>query len=180
MCMHWICAWFCVRSHVSRSVWSRKRVCYLSLDLISVSRYRSSADLWRQWRGLLLQDSHTILSTNSTLHFSTLPVGLFFCNYRSVYLKLGGQLSKMITLCIKHAAVSNLSSPSSVFYPQPLSHCFFADSMGEEHHTWGTSWIFTLMVVVCIHWFSLSLFLFLDHTQTHTHTFFQQLTFILS
>lgn len=54
------------------------------------------------------------------------------------------------------------------FYPPPLY--FSTDSMGEEHHTWGTSWIFTLMVVVCIHRFSLSLFLFLDHTHTYRHT----------
>ena len=42
---------------------------------------------------------------------------IFLSDYRSVCLKSGGQLSKMITLCIKHAAMSNLSFPSSVFSP---------------------------------------------------------------
>lgn len=73
---------------------------------------------------------------------------IFLSDYRSVCLKSGGQLSKMITLCIKHAALSNLSFPSSVF--SPLFSLLLSDPMGEEHHTWGTSRIFTLMVVVCI------------------------------
>lgn len=133
---------------------------------------RSSAGLWGQQRGPPLQDSRSFLSTNSAprcsaeRHASDRPT--FLCDCRSVSLKLGGQLSKMITLCIKYAAVSNFSFFSSVSF-NPLSpSCFFlTDPMGEEHHAWRTSWIFTLMVVVCIHWSVLFYFSWL-----HTLLFF--------
>lgn len=78
---------------------------------------RSSAGLWGQQRGPPLQDSRSFLSTNSAprcsaeRHASDRPT--FLCDCRSVSLKLGGQLSKMITLCIKYAAVSNFSFFSS-------------------------------------------------------------------
>lgn len=103
---------------------------------------------------------------------------IFLPDNHSICLKLEGQLSKMITLCIKHAAASNFSFPSSVFsflYPTSLVP---SDPMGEEHHTWGTSRIFTLMVVVCIRRPSRSFSLLNRHAHTHAHVF-QQLTFIL-
>lgn len=130
---------------------------------------RSAAGLWGQWRGPLLQDSHSFLSTNSALHCTSLrcPLAYFSVRLLRRLSELEGQLSKMITLCIKHAAVSNFSSPSSVFSFLCSASLFLSDPMGEEHHTWGTSRIFTLMVVVCIHWSSCSFFLL----TTHTHTF---------
>lgn len=129
---------------------------------------RSSAGLWGQQRGLLLQDSHSSYpqTAHCTADHCASRWPIFLSNYRSVSLKLGGQLSKMITVCIKHAAVSNFSFPSSVFPPQPhssLPHFFLVDPMGEEHHAWGTSRIFTLMVVVRIVDFFLSC--------PHIHTF---------
>lgn len=170
----------CARSHVSRSVWSRLRGCYLSLDLISVSRYRQGV-CWcvRAVEGCFFK-TDSVLSTNSALHCAA-HQPIFLSGDCSVYLKLGRQLSKMITLCIKHVAVSNVSFPSYVFSPWPLTLrplitfiFFLSDPMGEKHHTWGTSRIFTLMVVVCI---CLSVFFFLT-TYTHTHVP-QHLTFVL-
>lgn len=83
---------------------------------------------WGQRRALLLQDSHTVLPTNSSaLRYRSLPGRLFLLECRSVSLNLGGTLSKMVTLWIKHAAVSNFSFYSFVSCPEcsfsfPVSH----------------------------------------------------------
>lgn len=60
------------------------------------------------------------VSYPQTPHYTPLATGRFIRLSTAVSIKLGGQLEKTITLCIKHARVSNSSSPSSVFYPVPL------------------------------------------------------------
>lgn len=156
-------------------VWNRQQVCYLSLDLIWVSRFRQKLCWFCEGSGEGRRFKTVTVSYPQTPHCTAIHCAArwpsFLSDDRSVCPKLEGQLSKMITLCIKHAAVSNFSSPSSVFsFPCPTS-LLLSDPMGEEHHARGTSGIFTLMVVVCI---------LCSFSLLTTHTcFFQQVTFML-
>ena len=147
---------------------------------------RSSAGLWGQWRGPPPQDSHSFLSTDAlaALHSTALPVGLFLLpDSRSACPELEGQLSEMITLCIKHAAVSNSSSPSPLSSPSVPTSLFLLRSDGrrtshlgnlQDFYTHGGG-MYTSLLLLFLSW---------PHTHTHTRTctitqmLFQQLTFI--
>lgn len=124
MCVR-VCVCVCVPSHGSRSVWSRQAGSGSVISHWILSQCpdtgRSSAGLWGQWRGLLLQDSHSVSSANFAPHLTWLhrPSDYFSVHRFSVCLRLGGELSKMITLCIKHAAVSNFSFPCLSSLPPP-------------------------------------------------------------
>lgn len=176
LCVNHVCVCVCVRRVTSVGVcWSRQQVWYLSLDLISVSRYRQELCWFARAveRATASRQSQFLIHKLLTALYCTsarCPLA-YFSVWQSLGLplKLEGQLSKMITLCIKHSAVSNFSFPSSVFSFFCSASLFLSDPMGEEHHTWGTSRIFTLMVVVCIR-FSLSHSL--SVLTTHTHIFF--------
>ncbi len=93
---------------------------------------------------------------------------IFLADNCSVCLKLDGQLSEMITLCIKHAAVSNSSFPPSVFPLFRFSLPLRSDGRRTSHlgnlqdfYTHGGG-MYTLLLL---------LFLSLDptHTRTHAH-----------
>ena len=145
---------------------------------------RSSAGLWGQWRGPPPQDSHSFLSTDAlaALHSTPLRCQLayfFLPDNRSVCPELEGQLSEMITLCIKHAAVSNSSSPSPLSSPSVPIFLFLLRSDGrrtshlgnlQDFYTHGGGMYMSL----------LSLFLSWPHihARTITRMLFQQLTFI--
>lgn len=124
-------------------------------------RGRSSAGLWGQHRGSQLQVSHFFWYINSSLHCCCSLA--YFSS--SVSPKLDGQLSKMITLCIKHATLVNFnfSSLSSVFSshapPLPSSQIRW-----EKNITLGEppgflhSWWWYVCIATLSHFFSL------DHT----------------
>lgn len=101
----------------------RQRVCYLSLDLISVSRYRQELCWFVRAveRAAASRQSQCLIHKLCTApHLAALSPSDYFSVHRfSVCLRLGGELSKMITLCIKHAAVSNFSFPCLSSLPPP-------------------------------------------------------------